>query len=137
MNTYLFGHKKSKKLIGASSWLVRKYWEQPKDIFWCNYGNFRGVINVGLYREISKFNRGVNFWSRNVAKIINDDPNEFLILGLDDYLLACTVSTEHLNSLMKHLTNDDDIICAKLSFSPNARFVKLESYEGDVKLLSK
>lgn len=130
----LSGHVESKPILPASSWLLRKYapgWTPC----WLNYGAYAGPLFSGTYVALrdGQHDEGARAWARDLHRYVQDShaETEFLILGLDDFLLSAPVDHEAIDLLRTLLAAAPDIAAARLStLDPTTLFAAEVSYLG-------
>tara|TARA_B100001287_G_scaffold75538_1_gene62711 strand:+ start:8926 stop:9756 length:831 start_codon:yes stop_codon:yes gene_type:complete len=126
MKVFLAGHRGSKKILKASSYLVKKYLPVQFEINYLNYGtyNYKNLhgcqyINLGNFRK-----GGVDSWSSYLYKTFQNIDDEFIIFSLDDYFLSKNLNIENFNTLHKALKNNTNFVSAELSISPEEKYNK-------------
>lgn len=83
----LSGYDGSKKIIPASSYQWAKHTPE-KDILFLNYGNYNDKLFIGEYVSLKDKQDAVNDWSKDIVRYLDSINDEYLIFGLDDFLLA-------------------------------------------------
>jgi len=126
MKVFLVGHKGSKKILKASSYLAKKYLPKDFEIYYLNFGkydvkNLNGCnyIKIGNFRK-----RGLESWSSYILNILKDVKDEYIIFSLDDYLLSKNLNIKNFNYLFENLKQNTKYISAELSISPEEKYNK-------------
>ena len=124
MKVFLVGHKGSKKILQASSYLAKKYLPSDFEIFYVNFGYFdERKLNECKYLNIGNFRfKGINSWSYYMYQLFNNIDDEYVIFSLDDYLLSKKLNEDNFNSLLKNLKLNENYVSAELSISPEEKY---------------
>ena len=131
MKVFLVGHRGSKKILKASSYLVKKYLPEQFEVNYLNYGTYNYKNLHGCqYTNLGNFRKGgVDSWSSYLYRIFEKLDDEFIIFSLDDYLLSKNLNIENFNTLYKALKNNTNFVSAELSISPEEKYNK--EFSGD------
>ena len=115
MRVVLAGHEGSKKILTASSWLIDKYLPQDFRVHFLNFGEFHGKLYRGTYIPLDDSQVGGSMaWSKYIREFIKTMTDDFIVLGLDDYLLSATLDTERFEAIQNLMFLDDSIVCGRL-----------------------
>lgn len=129
MKICLSGYEGSKKILGASSYLVAKYLGTSLDeidVRWLNYGAYDGLpigtlrsrsLYIGEYVSLADAQDGVESWARDVRRYLKPLEDEFVIFALDDYLLCEPIEQERYGLLLETMESDANIVCGRLCTS--------------------
>lgn len=131
MKIYLIGHKGSKKILKASSYLAKKYLPSDFEINYVNFGYFdESKLNECKYLNIGNFRyKGINSWSSYMYQLFSNIDDEYVIFSLDDYLLSKNLNRDNFNSLLENLKLNENYVSAELSISPEEKYSDL--YKSD------
>jgi hypothetical protein len=122
MQVLLMGHKQSKLILSASAYLIAKYIGADFNTTFANFGRNRSDLFGSEYFELGKFRMGgISQWSAECIKVVSQISDEFLIFGLDDYLLNYPIDMNSYSLLLNAMKNDAKIACAKMGFTPGWR----------------
>jgi hypothetical protein len=123
MKIILAGHQESKKIILATSYLLKKY--LPKnyfDIYFLNYGNFDKKLEIGTYVSLDqKQFGGSDSWCKYLKDYLSKINDKFIIFGLDDYFLSKKINLKATLDMLSFLKKNDNVIGAKLGITPSQR----------------
>jgi hypothetical protein len=123
MKIILAGHQESKKIILATSYLLKKY--LPKnyfDIYFLNYGNFDKKLEIGTYVSLDqKQFGGSDSWCKYLKDYLSKINDKFIIFGLDDYFLSKKINLKATLDMLSFLKKHDNVIGAKLGITPSQR----------------
>jgi hypothetical protein len=123
MKIILAGHQESKKIILATSYLLKKY--LPKnyfDIYFLNYGNFDKKLEIGTYVSLDqKQFGGSDSWCKYLKDYLSKINDKFIIFGLDDYFLSKKINLKATLDMLSFLKKHDNAIGAKLGITPSQR----------------
>lgn len=118
MKVILVGYEGSKQILSASSYLLAKYLKGDFDVYFLNYGSFKGHLSIGQYVCLGAEQRGgVNFWARYIEGYLKTLKDEFIIFALDDYLLSDSINDSIYQTLIRKIISDDSVVCARLCTS--------------------
>jgi hypothetical protein len=124
MKIILMGHQESKKIILATSYLLKKY--LPKnyfDVYFLNYGNFDKKLEIGTYVSLDqKQIGGSGSWCKYLKNYLLKINDKFIILGLDDFFLSKKINLKATLDMFSFLKKDNNIIGAKLGTTPSQRY---------------
>lgn len=131
MKIYLIGHKGSKKILEASSYLAKKYLPSDFEINYVNFGYFdESKLNECKYLNIGNFRyKGINSWSSYMYQLFSNIDDEYVVFSLDDYLLSKNLNRDNFNSLLENLKLNENYVSAELSISPEEKYSDL--YKSD------
>jgi hypothetical protein len=119
---FLTGSKKSKKIIGASSYLVNKYIPNDFEVNYINYGNYNGEIFGAKYNKIANFRSGgIKNWGKYLANYFKNIKDDLIIFSLDDFFLSNQFDVNRFESLKKIIECDLNIANAQLSITSQQR----------------
>lgn len=122
MKIFLTGSKKSKKIIGASSYLVNKYIPDDFEVNYINYGNYNGEIFGANYNKIANFRSGgIKNWGKYLASYFKNINDDLLIFSLDDFFLSKPFDVNRFLSLKKTIERDLKIANVQLSITTQQR----------------
>ena len=124
MKVFLIGHKGSKKILKASSYLVKKYLPNDFEIFYVNFGYFNQTkLNECNYLSMGSFRyKGINSWSSYMYQLLTNINDEYIIFSLDDYLLSKKLNEDNFNILLDSLKSNESFVSAELSISPEEKY---------------
>lgn len=136
MKVLLAGYEGSKRIIPASSWLINKYLPEDFDVQFLNFGDFKGDLFRGQFVSLNDVQHGgADSWASYLAGYIEKLDDEYVIFGLDDYLLASKLNRRLFDRLLSHMAlNGFD--CARLcisDFYPEERRVKVDKDLFEIK----
>lgn len=138
MKTILVGYEGSKKILAASSYLMNKYLPSEFEIFFLNYGDYSGELVTGSYVSLDDEQRGGSeSWSRYLVDYLSKVQDDFIIFGLDDYLLSNPIDLESYRELLDYMMDDYSIGAAKLGISPGYRKNDYDILEDHVYMLKR
>jgi len=138
MKSILVGYEGSKKILAASSYLLDKYMPSEFDFFFLNYGDYTGDLVTGTYVPLDDEQRdGSESWSKYIVEYLSKVTDEFIIFGLDDYLLSNFIDLDAYHDLLDYMKDDYSIGAAKLGISPSYRKSDYEMLDDHVYLLKK
>jgi hypothetical protein len=105
------------------------------DVYYLNSGKNIAKIYKGNYIDTGRFSSlSPRFWSYKIRQALTDIDDPFVVLALDDFLLARPLEIKNYENLLSAITNDSDIVCAHLSISPerqqNSHFVHSKNTLG-------
>lgn len=133
MIAVLAGYEGSKKVISASSWLLAKYLPAWIDVRFVNFGAFDGALYRGRYESIDEVQRGgSNAWGKYLSEYFGKIDDEFVIFGLDDYLLSGNFYEDVFADLLARMVKDPSIVCGRLCQSFDYRPAEVEVADGIV-----
>jgi hypothetical protein len=132
MKVILSGHENSKRILGASSFLVAKYLGDDFDIYWLNYGPFGGMLYAGEYICLDEYQDGVESWAADIAYYLGTFDDPFIIFALDDYLLNGPLDILAYHDLLDQMKTG--AVCARLCRSDFYRPHECISENGFVRL---
>lgn len=122
MKVILVGYDGSKKIISTSSYLLNKYMLGEFDFYFLNYGEYKGKVIRGTYISLDDEQRGGSeSWSEYLIEYLSKLTDEFIIFGLDDYLLSNTIDYRSYLDLVDQMVEDNSICSAKLGITPSYR----------------
>jgi hypothetical protein len=125
MKIILAGHEGSKQILSASSYLLNKYIE-GFEIQFLNYGQFNEKLFCGEYISLDEEQfGGSKAWALYTREYLKTLDDEFIIFGLDDYLLSKELNNNIYASLLRLIIGNDYIVCARLC---NSDFYKPNEY---------
>lgn len=123
MKIILAGYQESKKIILATSYLLKKY--LPKnyfDVYFLNYGNFDKKLEIGTYVSLDqKQFGGSNSWCKYLKDYLSKINDKFIIFGLDDYFLSKKINLKATLDMLSFLKKNSNIIGARLGITPSER----------------
>lgn len=124
MKVFLIGHRGSKKILKASSYLVKKYLPSNFEIFYLNFGNFdESKLNNCNYISMGSFRRkGVDSWSSYLNQVLSKFDDEHIIFSLDDYLLSKNLHEGNFKILLNSLKSNKNFVSAEMSISPEEKY---------------
>ena len=124
MKVFLVGHRGSKKILKASSFLARKYLPKDFEINYLNFGKYDlKNLNGCNYIKMGNFRKGgLESWSSYILNILKDIKDEYIIFSLDDYLLSKDLNIKNFNYLLENLKQNIKYISAELSISPEEKY---------------
>ena len=124
MKVFLAGHRGSKKILKASSYLVKKYLPEQFEVNYLNYGTYNYKNLHGCqYTNLGNFRKGgVDSWSSYLYRVFEKLNDKFIIFSLDDYLLSKKLNKDNFNSLLKNLKLNENYVSAELSISPEEKY---------------
>jgi hypothetical protein len=138
MKTILVGYEGSKKILAASSYLLKKYMPGEFDFFFLNYGDYIGELITGHYIPLdSEQKGGSDSWSKYLVEYLSKVTDDFIIFGLDDYLLSNFIDLGAYQDLFDYMKDDYSIGAAKLGISPSYRVSDYEMLDDHVYVLKK
>ena len=121
MKIILPGYNGSKCIIGPSSYLMKKYIPKMFDIYWLNYGEFKGNVHVGTYVQLDVFQFGGSMaWAQYLLDFINTLDDEFVILGLDDYFILELMNMDRYKKVLSLLKGPD--VCGRLHMDKEYKY---------------
>jgi hypothetical protein len=121
MKIFLVGYEKSKKILPASSFLIKKYIPNNFDIYFLNFGK-PVDLHHGTYLALADVQEGgSNSWSKYLINFLSSINDEYIIFTLDDYFLSKPLNLNSYNDVFNIMIHDKDIVCAKLGYSPSDR----------------
>lgn len=116
------GSKKSKKIIGPSSYLVNKYIPSGFEVNFINYGKYNGKIYGANYKKITNFRfGGVKNWGKYLANFFKNISDDLLIFSLDDFFISKPFDVDRFISIKKIIESDIKIANAQLSITSQQR----------------
>lgn len=119
MKIFLVGYEKSKKILPASSFLIKKYIPNSFDVYFLNYGK-PVEIHHGTYLPLGDVQEGgSNSWSKYLINFLSSINDEYTIFTLDDYFLSKPLNINSYNQIFNVMVNNKDVVCAKLGYSPS------------------
>lgn len=127
---YIVTCDKSSWILKATMPLLEKYWTGKKEITILGYSKPELV-----YRFISMKDKQVNIdhWAGNIYYTLRNEPGEFVIFMLDDYLPIDYVNLKILNYYLDAMKGDQDIVrCglgSDMSFWPHKVIDDFEDYQ--------
>jgi hypothetical protein len=131
-NIYMITCDKTNHVLNVTIPLWNKYWNIPKSVKILGF-NKPDVSLPAEYEFISMRPEqlSIDDWCKDIHSVISNDPNEFVIFTLDDFLPINYVNTEILDFYYNELENNPNLVrCAlgiDLSFQPHKI---LRSYEN-------
>lgn len=138
MKTILVGYEGSKKILAASSYLLNKYMPGEFEFFFLNYGDYSGELPAGEYVSLDVQQMGGSeSWSRYLIDYLSKIEDDFIIFGLDDYLLSNFIDLDAYHDLLDYMKDDYSIGAAKLGISPSYRVNDYEMLDDHVYALNK
>lgn len=115
MKVILAGHEGSKKILSASSYLIDKYLPKGFQLFFLNYGKFDGFLFGGNYIALDVEQRGgATAWSQYLRRFLGTLSDEYVVFGLDDYLLSAPMNRKVFDTLFRAMVDDAEIVAARL-----------------------
>jgi len=132
MRVFLVGYPGSKKILRASSYLVKKYLPNSFEINYLNFGNFKeSNLNGCNYLKLGNLRlKGIDSWSSYMFNVLKDLDDEYIIFSLDDYFLSKKLNIFNFNFLLKKLKNNEEFISGELSISPEEKYSEQYSSDG-------
>lgn len=138
MKTILVGYEGSKKILAASSYLLNKYMPDEFEFFFLNYGDYTGDLVTGSYIALDDEQKGGSeSWSKYLVEYLSKVSDDFIIFGLDDYLLSNPIDLDAYHDLLDYMKDDYSIGAAKLGISPSYRVSDYDMLDDHVYLLKK
>jgi hypothetical protein len=138
MKTILVGYEGSKKILAASSYLLKKYMPGEFEFFFLNYGDYTGDLVTGSYIALDDVQKGgTDAWSKYLINYLSKVSDDFIIFGLDDYLLSNFIDLDAYQDLFDYMKDDYSIGAAKLGISPSYRVSDYEMLDDHVYVLKK
>lgn len=138
MKTILVGYEGSKKILSASSYLFNKYMPGEFEFFFLNYGDYAGDLVAGSYIPLDDEQKGgTDSWSKYLVEYLSRVTDDFIIFGLDDYLLSNFINFDAYHDLFDYMEDDYSIGAAKLGISPSYRVSDYEMLDDHVYVLNK
>ena len=124
MKVFLIGYQKSKKILRPSSFLVQQYLPPEFDVNYVNFGSFKeSALSGHSYIKLANYRKGgSDSWSSYIKNLLKDYNDEYIIFSLDDYLLSKEINIENFNILYQELKNNENIVSANLSISPEEKY---------------
>ena len=121
MKIFLVGYEKSKKILSASSFLIKKYIPNNFDIYFLNFGK-PVDLHHGTYLALADIQEGgSNSWSKYLINFLSSIDDEYVIFTLDDYFLSKPLNLNSYNQIFNIMVHNKDVVCAKLGYSPSDR----------------
>lgn len=125
----LAGHEGSKKILPASSYLIDKYLPKGFQLFFLNYGKFDGFLFGGNYVELDSEQRGgSSAWSQYLRRHLSRIADDYVVFGLDDYLLSAPMNRKVFDTLFRAMVDDAEIVAARLCqsdfYTDRERFIR-------------
>jgi hypothetical protein len=138
MKTILVGYEGSKKILAASSYLFNKYMPGEFEFFFLNYGDYTGQLVTGSYIALDDEQKGgPDSWSKYLVDYLSRVSDDFIIFGLDDYLLSNFIDLDAYHDLLDYMKDDYSIGAAKLGISPSYRMNDYSLIDDHVYVLKK
>lgn len=133
MQVILMGHKQSKLILSASAYLITKYIGANFNTTFVNFGKNRFELFGNGYFELGKFRMGgISQWSSECIKVVSEVSDEFLIFGLDDYLINYPIEMNSYSLLLNAMKSDNKIACAKMGFTPSWRIEDINDFGNGI-----
>lgn len=115
MRVILAGYEGSKKILPASSWLIDKYLPKGFKVAFLNYGPFPGYLFGADYVELDAEQRGgASAWSQYLRCYLSRLGDDYVVFGLDDYLLSAPLNRKIYDTLFRAMVDDAEIVTARL-----------------------
>jgi len=133
INIYMITCDKTNHVLNVTTPLLDKYWNIPKSVKILGF-NKPDVELPSDYEFISMrpTQLSIDDWCKDIYQTIYDDPNEFIIFMLDDFLPIDYINTEILNYYFNKLENDESLVRCGLgidiSFLSNRIIENYENY---------
>lgn len=118
MKIILVGYPGSKKIIPISSYLLSKYTQNYFDIHFLNYGGYDNDIFGCEYIELSKYQKKVGDWGKDILKYLKKLNDKFIIFSLDDYLISTWVDIKFFDQFFHSTIKNIDFLNIKLGLTP-------------------
>lgn len=113
-NIYIITCDKSNDVLKVTIPLLDKYWNIPKSVKILGFST-PDIKIPDDYEFISMRPKqlSIDDWSKDIYSIIKNDPNEYIIFMLDDFLPIDYVNTDMLKYYFNQLENDASVVrCA-------------------------
>lgn len=115
VNVVLAGHEGSKRILSASSYLIWSALPKGFSVKFLNFGEFTGKLFTGEFVSLDREQEGGAWaWSRYISRYLNSIPGDFVIFGLDDYLLSGTLDQDVYEKIYRAMVKDPEIVCGRL-----------------------
>lgn len=115
LKVILAGHEGSKRILPASSYLIDKYLPKGFSVQFLNYGKFDGFLFGADYIELDREQvGGASSWSRYLRRYLATLNDDYVIFGLDDYLLSAPMNRKTFDTLFRAMVDDAEIVTARL-----------------------
>lgn len=103
MKLILSGYEGSKKIISASSYFYKKYFDENYELIFATYGSDTGVElckgNI-LYLAKNQIQSSYS-WSTYLSRYLKKIKDKYIIFGLDDYFLNNYVDLNKYNEVIQ------------------------------------
>ena len=109
MKIFLVGYEKSKKILPASSFLIKKYIPNNFDVYFLNFGTSVELFHGSFVSLAEVQEGGSSSWSKYLINFLSSLDDEYIIFTLDDYFLSKQLNLNAYNDIFDVMMNDKNI----------------------------
>jgi len=131
---YIITCDKTNHILNISIPLLDKYWNIKKSVKILGF-NKPDIEFSSDYEFISMGEKqlSIDNWAKDIYSVIKNDPNEFIIFGLDDHLIIDYVDKTILNLLFDEMKNNESIVRCTLGidirFLPHKLYKQFDDFQ--------
>lgn len=120
LNFYIVTSDASNHILPITTHLYKKY---LGDFF--NYkilGHTPPTFNLENIQFIpfnSNESKHIENWTKKIYNILCNTEDEFIVFGLDDYLINQPIETEIFSTLLDYMKKDNEVGCVVLGYTPS------------------
>jgi len=111
INHYIITCDKTNHVLNVTIPLLDKYWNISKSVKIVGFSKPDIELpNDYEFISMKPTQESIDDWCKDIYSVIQNDPNEFIIFMLDDFLPIDYVNTEILNYFYDELTNNSNLV---------------------------
>jgi len=115
LKVILTGHEGSKRILAASACLADKFLPSGFQVQYLNFGECPAFLHGCDYVSLDDTQKGgVGAWSKYLRRHLKVIRDEFVVFGLDDYLLDAPMDRKVFDTLFRAVVDDAEVVCARL-----------------------
>jgi len=125
---YIITCDKTNHILNIAVPLLDKYWNISKSVKILGFNKPDIQLSTDYeFISMGETQLSIDNWATDIYSIIKDDPNEFIIFGLDDHLIIDYVNVDILNLLFDEMKNNESIV--RCTLGVDIRFLPHKLYK--------
>lgn len=110
MNFYLATSDKTSHILTAFAWLADKYIPEIENIFILGYSVFPSLPERYKCISLAPIQNSGAEWAPNLLKFFSSVEEEFIIFGLDDFLITRSINYEIFNNGFEYMKSHPEVV---------------------------
>lgn len=110
MNFYLATSDKTSHILTAFAWLADKYIPEIENIFVLGYSSFPSLPERYKCISLAPVQNSRAEWAPNLLKYISSIKDEYIIFGLEDFLITRSIDYEIFNTAFEYMKSHPKVV---------------------------